>query len=153
MRSRLALLTVNDQLQLVHEKSNLGPLQDPILLTWDGPVLIPQARNRVAEKLSDERRLTDDATSVFDAMNAAINAGDTVNATKSGNATVWHALASYSELDGELRAKSGKQRVFNAVVHLMQTNRIHQEEYRGNNRHMKKNWYWRKPMARQSPNS
>lgn len=128
-RSRLALLKEEDALYLVHEKSNLGPRNEPIALAWDGPVLMPMARDRVAEQNIADKQADEDASNVLAVMRIAIDAGDDVTTATAGPSTTFHVLAAYPELPAELQSKSGRRRFWAAVKRLQREKQIVKAEY------------------------
>lgn len=136
-RSRLALVNAEDQLQLVHEKSNLGPRIEPMPLEWDGPVLVPAFRDRVAEKVIAEKRSESDANSVLTVIKIAIDSGDDVTTATAGSATTFRALEPYPELPNELRTRDGRKRFWAALKLLQRDKRIRKSEYKNAQRKTK----------------
>lgn len=127
-RSRLALVTDDAGLQLVHEKNNLDPkLDEPIGLVWTSTgVLMPAT---VESKSDDDvAQLQDDMSIVLDVIRIAIANGTMVPAALSGPATALHALDPYAEFE-PLRGKDGKQRTRAAIVGLLREGKLARHEY------------------------
>lgn len=133
-RSRLALVNNDGQLELVHEKSNFGPLADSVPLAWtEGGLLVPV--DRAIEIHSPATDADDEA--VMAAMVAASAADLIVPAAMSGPLTAWSVLRTLPEcsvFDG----RDGKRRLQRALTRLQRVSSITVDEYRNDHRHVRK---------------
>jgi hypothetical protein len=133
VRSRLALIAVDECLQLVHEKANFGKLADPIPLAWtDAGVLMPAKLTVPGEQGSS------DADAVLLALQAAAAADADVPAGRQGPSNAQAVLATFNELPDRLRGPRGKRAFWEAVGRLMVAGRVEVRSIRGANRHEKK---------------
>jgi hypothetical protein len=110
-------LIVQDEtkpLELKHEKSNLTKAADPMVLVWDGAVLVPstqEAQRIVAEDIAEQ-----DAQAILDAIKIAIATGITIPAALSGPATAMHMLESFIEYGARFSGKDGRRRAKAAIT-------------------------------------
>lgn len=121
-RSRLALVEVEGQLQLHHEKHNRSRQAEPVYLTWtDNGVLIP-GRSAAAAATRDEEAKSD-RDAVLRAMLAAQARGRQVPAAMRGPATAFSALEPLPEMEPFWTGKNGKRR-FNTALLSLQADKL-----------------------------
>lgn len=134
VRSRLALLSEDGCVTLVHEKAQFSKAADPVRLAFaEHGVLMPlDAR---ASQRAAESQVAADADAVVDAIRAALAAGRTIGANATGPASTWAALEPFPELPAELKTGAGKARVRAAAVQLEREGRIIKVPYRDAYRH------------------
>lgn len=118
-RSRLALTKSEiGTVELIHEKSNFGPLVDPMPFQWsEGGVLVPVQRSAGAGA-------PDDADAVLAAMQAAHAAGVDVGAGRTGNGNAHATLSTFAELPDRLKDGRGKRAFWAAIGKLQSSGRI-----------------------------
>jgi RecA-family ATPase len=128
-RSRLALVPSNHDIELIHEKHNLGRLAENMLLTWNAEgVLVPQtatSNNTAAAK----RQAEEDDAGVIAAFEAAAAQSVSVPSTRTGGGTAFSILRTFAELPAHLSATAGKQRFWSALDRLQKVRRIERESY------------------------
>lgn len=140
-RSRLALVTNEaGDIHLLHEKCNLAKSAEPLLLAWNGDVLVPGLAVSGAREAAADLTAQADAEAVFNVLTLAIAAGVIVPTATAGPATAWHALESLPEHQHLYRNRAGRRRVASALVRLAREGRIEREEYRKPNRHPGERW-------------
>jgi len=123
VRSRLALVKVDGQAMLVHEKSNFWALQESISIEWQGPVPVPKGRDRVLESMRAEKAAGDDADLVMHVIELAVASGITVTAAQSGSRTTYHVLKDFPEMTLPDN-RAGKARFWAAITKLRRDSRI-----------------------------
>ncbi len=140
-RSRLALIKDdNGPIELRHEKANLGPKAETMLLRHaDHGVLVPAEGGGSREMVAAITAATD-ADAVYEVLVHAIGAGLTVTAANAGPATAWHVLSSLPELGPQYRTPDGKRRVQAALVKLSRDGRIVRAEFKKPDRHTGTRW-------------
>lgn len=118
-RSRLALTRSEiGTIELVHEKSNFGPLADPLPLEWaTSGVLLPM-RHKTGTSAPD------DAAGVLAALEAAQAAGVDVGTGRTGNGNAHAILSTFSELPDSLKGARGRRAFWAAVGMLQKAGRI-----------------------------
>lgn len=138
-RSRLALVESDGSLQLLHEKSNLGALAEP-LMVGRGAYGVPEPRQ--AHVVSEEARSAalSDAAAVLGAIEALLADGVHIPAAESGPNTTFHVLSRSPELPPHLKSSEGKDRVKAAIQALARGGRIVPEIVRTANRKEKERW-------------
>ncbi len=120
-RSRLALVEVEGQLQLHHEKHNRSQRAEPISLMWtDDGVLVPGQSATAASMREEEAK--SDANAVLRAMYAAQVRGIQVPAGTRGPSTAWSAVEALTEME-KFWGKNGKRR-FNTALLTLQTDNL-----------------------------
>ena len=137
-RSRLALLEVDGQLQLHHEKHNRSQRADPVPLMWtaDG-VLVPGKSGAAADARS--RQLETDKNSALLAIRAAQGLGILVPAAASGPATGWDAITHLPEMEPFGR-RDGKRRFHSALLFLAHAGFLIRQEFRTDQRKTRGAW-------------
>jgi RecA-family ATPase len=129
-RSRMAILEVDETIELHHEKCNLGPRIDPIVLDWQGAVLMPVVRDRVAESVKAEREMDQDSKDVLAAINAAVANDDPVPVALSGPRQAYHVLENYPELPKHLGGDNkGRRRLKAAITQLLRDKKLQRVDY------------------------
>lgn len=137
-RSRLALLDVDGQLQLQHEKHNHSQRAEPIPLMWtEEGVLVPGKSSTTAAERAEREK--EDMNAALLAMRAALAHGIQVPAAASGNSTSWHALEHLPEME-MFRSGDGKRRFHSALVALQADNLLLRREYRNEQRKLRAAW-------------
>ena len=138
-RSRLALLQKDDDIELVHEKANLGKKAEPLRLRWsDAGVLEPAVGSvDVGAKAAQVLVCNSDAHDVYAALVAAISKGEDVSTARAGGVTTLHVLKTY-QLPSHLT--KDKDRFWKAVNSLQDSGRIQVEEYLNRYRKPAKRW-------------
>lgn len=127
-RSRLALVTTEGGgLELVHEKSNLSKLADPVALIWNDSVLLPSSADM--QQVAAESQARSDADTLLDVIRIANAAGTKVPVALSGPSTACHALDPFAEFE-HFRGKGGHARAKSAIVHLLREGKLAKVEYR-----------------------
>lgn len=139
VRSRLALVDNEGSVELLHEKSNLGPTAEPVLIQR-GRFGVPAVATPNAAMAARALMSSHDAEAVLAAMQAAIEAGQTIPTAESGPHTTWHALVNQPELGEPYRNREGKRRVAAALVALERAGRIWRESFKKPNRHDGQRW-------------
>lgn len=134
VRSRLALISDESSITLVHEKAQFSKAAEPMRLAFvDHGVLTPlDAR---ASQWAAESQVAADADAVLDAVRAALLAGRTIGANATGPASTWAALEPFPELPADLKTGAGKARVRAAAVRLEREGRVVKIAYRDAYRH------------------
>lgn len=137
-RSRLALLEVNGQLQLHHEKHNRSRKSEPVPLMWteDG-VLVPGNASSAAAARAQQAR--EDSDAALDAMRAARSHGIRVPSSASGSSTSWHALEHLQEMRA-FAGKEGKRRFHSALLALCADGYLIREPFRTEQRKTREAW-------------
>lgn len=137
-RSRLALVDVDGQLQLHHEKFNRSRQADPVYLTWtENGVLVPG--NSSTAVAARSQRAQESKNAALRAMLAALVHGIRVPAAASGNATSWHALEHLPEME-LFRGENGKREFHAALIALQTDALLALLEYRNDQRKLRKAW-------------
>lgn len=139
VRSRLALVEADGVIELLHEKSNLGRLADPLIIQR-GRHGVPAPATSAAIDAARALMCGGDVDAVMNALGAAITAGQTIPCAESGPHTTWHALCNHPELPAVYRDKDGKRRVWVALAALERAGRIRREQYTRANRHPGERW-------------
>jgi hypothetical protein len=136
-RSRLALLSTDAGVELVHEKSNLWKLAEPIHLEWreaaGAGVLVPSASQCIAAP-------ADDAEAVLTVLRAAAASAIIVTTATAGPRTVMHTLCDLPELPNHLRYKDGKRRISAALMQLEREGRIVRRPWKDASRNAREKW-------------
>lgn len=137
-RSRLALIEVDGQPQLHHEKHNRSRQAAPVPLMWteDG-VLVPGKSASAADARA--RQAQADADAALLAMGAAQAHGIRVPAVESGPSTSWHAIQHLSEME-HFRSKDGKRRFHSALLALSTDGLLIRQDFRTDQRKTRKAW-------------
>lgn len=137
-RSRLALVDVDGQLQLHHEKFNRSRQAEPVYLTWteDGVLIPGNSSTAVAAR---SQRAQEEKNAALRAMLAALVHGIRVPGAASGNATSWHALEHLPEME-PFRGADGKRQFHAALIGLQTDSLLAQIEYRNDQRKTRKAW-------------
>jgi len=140
-RSRIALIEVEGEIQLHHEKANFTQRATPIPLDWsaDG-VLVPASKEagRTAQDVEDDK-------GVLQALREAVAAGEAPPATRTGGRTAFHVLSCYPSFPEDLASAGktdGRRRFWAAMDRLTDAGRICIEEYVND---------WRKVRSRYVP--
>ncbi len=136
-RSRVAMLSDEAGVELVHEKANFGRARGRLRLTWtDTGVLVPAADGAdlsAAQAESDRA----DALAVLAAMTEAIRKGETVRTGRTGSHTTRHVLEAFPDaLPKAMRggSKAAKERFWRAVDTCQRLEWIEREAYTDGNR-------------------
>jgi hypothetical protein len=140
-RSRLALIDNDGALELVHEKSNLGPKVPPVGLRFtDGGILVPTGGDPAAIQAGAELVMRGDDAAVLAAMRAALAAGVSLNTARTGPGTAHQVLQTLPELPPALRGSKGRQRFWDALERLRRAGRVRMVDVRDARRHLVKRW-------------
>jgi RecA-family ATPase len=133
-RSRVAIIRdqrSGEAVTLEHEKSNYGPLIQPLEITvsTEGvprladidhvPDITAEARTCAAAIVAKS-----DAEHILAAMRAAIAQGERVSAARTGPKTAQHVLATFDELPTDLRGRSGRERFWRGWDRLVKDGRV-----------------------------
>ncbi len=144
-RSRLALVSTRDGVELVQEKLNLGRAAGAVRLRWTSEgVLIPDQSVAARASISD-------ADSVLAAIAAAIKDGVNVSTARSGPATTQNLLENLPDLPPHLRGRRGREDFWNAITDLQRSGRIKVEEYQAAGRHMRERFILPAPVTLVAP--
>jgi RecA-family ATPase len=137
-RSRLALLEVDGQFQLHHEKHNRSQRADPVLLMWteDG-VLMPGKSGTAAA--ARERQAASDADAALLAMRAAQSLDIRVPAVEAGPATSWSTISHVPEM-ATFRGKEGKRRFHSALLVLFADGLLIRQDFKTDQRKKRVAW-------------
>lgn len=136
-RSRLAMVSDESGVELVHEKSNFGRVRAPLRLTWtDSGVLMPAGAgvDQSAAQAESDRA---DAVSVLAAIAEAIRKGETVRTGRTGSHTTRHVLEAFPDaLPKPMKggSKAAKERFWRAVDACQRSQWIEREGYTDSNR-------------------
>lgn len=137
-RSRLALVEIDGELQLVHEKFNRSRQAEPIHVIWtDDGVLVP-GRSATAAATRDEEAKSD-ANAALRAMLAAHAHGIVVPAGTRGPATAWSAVEALQEME-TFWGKNGKRRFNTALLSLQADKLLTRSEFTDKNRNLRAAW-------------
>lgn len=128
-RSRLALISSNGGLELVHEKHNLSDKAAPVRLRWDECGMLRPID-------SSDLPAQDDGLEILAAMARARRDGVDVTAARSGPATTHGCLTRYG-LPDTLCGPDGRSRFYSALDRLRDTSKIIAETYRNAERKQK----------------
>lgn len=141
VRSRLALVSEEGQLQLLHEKLNLGKTAAPVLLGWtDHGVLVPMDPADVPARTRAGTATTaaDDDRAVLAAIKSVIDSGGYVPRARSGGFTAAHALREVLPLS--LTKGKGLFRFWAAMDRLRVSGSLAAEEFKTANRKVREQW-------------
>lgn len=137
-RSRLALVEVEGQLQLHHEKHNRSQRAEPVTLMWtDDGILVPGNSSTAATNRAQHAQ--EDANAALGAMLAAQAHGIRVPAASSGNSTSWHALEHIPEME-PFRSRDGKRRFHTTLLALQADKLLSKQEFRNDQRKKREVW-------------
>ena len=137
VRSRLALLDVEGQLQLQHEKANHSRRADPVSLVWtDDGVLIPGESTADAAR---HQQRDADFDAALEAMRAAARLGILVLTTTRGNYSSWNTVEHLSEMES-FKNKDGKNRFHNALVALESEGLLVRKAFLNEQRKLREKW-------------
>ncbi len=125
-RSRLALVEVEGQLQLHHEKHNRSQQAEPVNLTWTGDGVLVPGHSATAAAARDELENAD-TNAALRAMLAALEHGIHVPAGTRGTSTAWSALEALPEME-TFWGKNGKRRFNTAILTLQNDNLLVRRE-------------------------
>lgn len=144
VRSRLALVETDEAgIELLHEKANYGPRQEPVHLRRGlGGVLEQVAPEAAAAAQESARMLTTkaDADAVLGVMEALIANRITIPTAETGQRTTYHVLSRAEEMPQQYRTAAGKERVKTAIQALEREGRIVRELYRKPDRKDGERW-------------
>ncbi len=142
VRSRLALLTDQEgQLQLVHEKANLGPRMEPALdLRWDGPVLVPHYTDPATDHELRKQAAEHDSAAVREYVARMGDMGRTVPANLNGAGNVYVTLADFCpDLKNRFPdTREGKTAFRAALAKCLVDKTLVEESYKTDNRNSRK---------------
>lgn len=137
-RSRLALIDVDGQPQLHHEKHNRSRRADPVPLMWtDDGVLVPGQSSTAAA--AREQRAKADVDGALVAMRSAQSHGLRVTSAAAGPQTSWSVLKHLPEME-TFRGKDGKTRFHTALLALHADGLLVRAEYRTEQRKVREAW-------------
>lgn len=125
-RSRLAMVDVDGQLQLHHEKFNRSRQADPVYLTWTANGVLIPGRSATAAANREELAKTD-RDAVLRAMFAAQQLGRAIPSAMRGPTTAFSALEPLPEME-TFWNKNGKRRFNTAVLSLQADKMLAQNE-------------------------
>lgn len=129
-RSRMALVPSNRDVELIHEKHNLGPLAEPALLTWNASgVLMPCAPRTPEDRTSHDEA---DDEGMIEAFKAAAKAGTSIPVSRVGAITAHTTLKTFSSLPDAL--KQSRPRFWASIDRLSALRRIERETYQNGQR-------------------
>lgn len=137
-RSRLAIVETEGQIHLHHEKHNHSQRADPVPLSWTADGVLMPGKSSLADSARSEKA-RDDANGALLAMRAAQQRRIQVTTAASGNATSWHALDHFSEME-TFRAGDGKRRFHAALLALERDHLLARKEYRNDQRKRREAW-------------
>lgn len=132
-RSRLALATSRGGgVELIQEKSNLGPIVAPVRLCWaPAGVLVPDLSPRADDGAAS------DADALLVALGAATRDGVDVPTARTGPATAQHVLEQLPDLPSRLRGAQGREAFWIAITELQRSGKIGTENYQNYQRKLK----------------
>lgn len=137
-RSRLALLEVDGQLQLHHEKFNRSRQAEPVPLMWtDDGVVVPGKSASAAAARAKRAQADNDAA--LQVMRAAQSLDLRVPAAASGPVTSWSVVSHLPAMDA-FQGKDGKRR-FHSALHALSTDGLLiRQDYRTDQRKTRTAW-------------
>lgn len=139
-RSRLAVLSEGEAVELHHEKAQFGPKRAPLRLNWsDAGVLLPAGAG-VDQSAAQAESDAADAVAVLGAIREAIGKGATVRTGRTGSNTTRHVLEAFPDaLPKQMKgsAKAVKDRFWRAVDACQRHEWIEREEFEDTYRHRK----------------
>lgn len=131
-RSRLALVANGEDIQLMHEKNNLGPKSRPLRIVFVDSVPMPDAATCTDGGLTSEDF---DQAEIIRALKAAAEAGITVPARHTpGNGSAMQTLEPLPEYAQSFRGNEGRKRAASALVALKRARRIVEVDYKDDQR-------------------
>lgn len=122
-RSRLSLVLEDDNVHLYHEKSNLGPLADPLQITFNNrgvPMPMPQL-SLLEESFRD----------LIPAFEAAQSSGATVyDNLHAGSYSAYATLEQFPEYPRKYHGRAGRKLAARGITQLIREGALVREEYR-----------------------
>lgn len=142
-RSRLALIPVDDRLELRHEKANRTAKAKPVALAWTEVGVLWPASEAVEASAAAARALVAkaDARAVLDVLRALLGDGVAIPTANTGQNTAAHVLQRAGELPEQLRGNAGRERIKAALLALERAGEIVRASERTPDRKFRERWH------------